>query len=181
MRFKILTLLLLSSCCYYAGAGSLSSRFQTVSIPYVKDDRDGVLTRELIKAFATRSTLEVVNCAGDLTLNVEIINVDEENIGFRYDRNKKGRFIHEVIPVETRLKVVACVSLVEAVSGNFIVQPIYIEATYDFDHDYTSPMNAVNIFSLGQLTDYDEAYDAALKPLYHKLAQKICDYVNDVW
>ncbi len=177
----VLVLLSLMSCGYYAGDGSLSQQYETITIPYAKNDLDGFLTKELTKVFATDSDLRVENCEADLILNVELLNIDEENIGFRYDRNKRGELIHEVIPVETRLIARAIVSLVDASSGCLVVQPIVIEATYDFDHDYNSPLNSVNIFSLGQLTDYDEAYDAAVKPLYHNLARKICDYVSDVW
>lgn len=177
----VLTLFFLTACGYYAGDGSLAQQYETVSIPYAKNDLDGFLTKELVRVFATDSDLTIRNSDADLILNVELLNIDEENIGFRYDRNKRGEFIHEVIPVETRLVARACISLVDAETGCLIVQPIVIEATYDFDHDYTSPQNSVNIFSLGQLTDYDEAYDAAVKPLYHNLAKKICDYVSDVW
>lgn len=179
--FAALFLLALTSCGYYAGDGSLANQYETITIPYAKNDLDGFLTKEITKVFATDSDLRVENYEADLILNVELLNIDEENIGFRYDRNKRGELIHEVIPVETRLIAKAIVSLVDASNGCLIVQPIVIEATYDFDHDYTSPLNSVNIFSLGQLTDYDEAYDAAVKPLYHNLAKKICDYVSDVW
>ena len=52
-----------------------------------------------------------------------------------------------------------------------------IKASMDFDHDYYSSRHGVNIFSLGQLTDYDTAEDTVRKPLNDRLAEKIADYV----
>lgn len=181
MRKILLLALFFSSCGYKGGQGSLISEYETVTIPYVKNDVDGFMTRELTRSIATRSPLRVENEEADLILSVDLLKIDEENIGFRYDRHKRGKLIDNIIPVETRLFARAEITLIQASTGCIVMEPVVIVASYDFDHDYTSPNNAVNIFSLGQLTDYDEAYDAALKPLYRNLAIKIADYISDLW
>ncbi len=181
MHRFILLALFFSSCGYKGGQGSIITEYETVTVPYVKNDVDGFMTRELIRSIASRSPLRVENDEADLILSVDLFKIDEENIGFRYDRHKRGKLIDNIIPVETRLFAKAEITLIQASTGCVVIGPVVIQASYDFDHDYTSPNNAVNIFSLGQLTDYDEAYDAALKPLYHNLAVKIADYISDLW
>ncbi len=44
---------------------------------------------------------------------------------------------------------------------------------------YYSSRKGVNVFSLGQVTDIDEARDVAEYPLHRRLAQKIVDYINN--
>lgn len=161
--------------------GELIERYESISIPFAEGDYQGMLTREIIDKIATQTSLLVVNSGGDLTLLVTLKQQDEENIGFRFDRNGKGRRIDYIIPSETRISLFAEVTVIEQASGCALIGPFLFEASYDFDHDYYSSQNAVNIFSMGQLTDYDEALDAALRPLYQNLADKIADYVKNAW
>lgn len=181
MRCVALIALLLSSCAFHLGEGELIERYETISVPFIEGDLQGAFTQSLINEVATQTGLVYQNSGGDLLLLVRLRQVDNENIGFQYDQKRKGKRIKYIIPDETRLSAVAEVSVVDSATGATLLGPTLLEACYDFDHDYYTAQNSVNIFSLGQLTDYDEAYDAALKPLYRNLATKIVDYIKAVW
>lgn len=175
-------LLLLCGCGYRTGAGNNLKAYRTISIPYVCGDWDGTLTAELVKALTDSGTLQYRRCGGALTLEVEIVDEDVENIGFRYDRTtRRAKLKHDIIPIETRLIAVAEVRVVEACSGTVLLGPAQIVAAVDFDHDFYKSRNGINVFSLGQVTDVDEARDAAHSPLNYKLARKIVDFVNNSW
>lgn len=169
--------LLLASCGYRSGTAGALSSYETISIPYVKNDEDGRMTAALVKVISVESGLQYVKGGGDLTLLVEILAFENENIGYRYDQKDSGKLRHSIIPTETRLIAVAQVMLIDCATGEAIAGPAKITATVDFDHDYERTRNGINIFSLGQLTDYDEAYDAAFHPLYNVLSQKIADFI----
>lgn len=174
-------ILCLSGCTYQFGDGGLASRYRTLSVPFVTGDSDGDLTAILVEEITRAGAYEYVSGGGALILEVEIIDLDDENIGFRYDRKNSGRHTRYIIPTETRVIITAQVALVEACSGNPVLGPVRIDANVDFDHDFYKCRNGVNVFSLGQLSDYYEAYDAMYRPLYRALAQKIVDYISDSW
>jgi len=185
VRLRYSAFLLLAACCFGCGyrwgqGGALAAR-QTITIPFVEGDWNGELTSELVSQISQMGTLTYCAEGGALILQVKILDSRTDNIGFRYDRNRHGKLISSVIPDETRLTVWTEVALIEAASGCVILGPARLSAEIDFDHDYYSSRNAVNVFSLGQLTDYDEAYDAVERPLNRRLAQKIVDYVNNSW
>lgn len=169
--------LTLFSCGYRFGQGELSSLYRSISVPYVQGDIDGRFTAALIKAISVSGEF-VYKEQGDLTLEVEIIDFRDENIGFRYDKNREGRLTKSIIPTETRLTVIALVRLKETFSGKLVLGPAHLSASVDFDHDYYSSRKGVNVFSLGQLTDFDAARDAVYRPLNSLLAKKIVDYIN---
>jgi hypothetical protein len=130
---------------------------------------------------AQSGTFEYRREGGALLLQVDVIDTSDENIGFRYDRNKKGKIKKRLIPDETRTSILVEVSVVEVGTGTILLGPARLSANVEFDHDYYSSRNGVNIFSLGQLTDYDEAHSAARRPLNYALARKIVDYLNNNW
>lgn len=171
---------MLAACGYQYGTGGIISTYRTISIPYVKNDLDGRMTAALVKVISTQSGLQYEKCGGELTLLVEIIEFENENIGYRYDRKNDGKLTHSIIPAETRLMLAAQVTLVESQTAKPLAGPVKITAFVDFDHDYERTRNGVNVFSLGQLTDYDEAYDAALQPLYEVLSEKIADFIMNI-
>lgn len=185
MKKLNLYILLIITCCtscgYHFGGGSSVPEGATISIPYAEGDFDGSFTTELIKEISTTSSFRYQRLGSDFLLKISLTELYDENIGFRYYRNKKRHLTKETIPVETRLYVTAKISLIERQTGTEILSPVYISASTDFDHDYYSTKDGINVFSLGQLTDYDEALDAAKKPLYHNLAKKIVDYLSDSW
>ena len=71
--------------------------------------------------------------------------------------------------------------MIDSRSGCVVLGPSIIKAHVDFDHEFNSSRDAVNVFSLGQVTDIDGATDAAARPLNKVLAQKIVDYMANAW
>lgn len=179
--FCVLISLLLTGCGYHSGQGCIPEVYQTISIPYVQGDIDGDLTAALVKQFSQSGGLAYRRCGAELFLKVRIIDTREENIGFRYDRQKGGRLDHTIIPTEMRMTLIAEFSVCKTCSGESILGPVIISASKDFDHDYYTSRDSVNIFSLGQLTDVDDAKDGIQAPLNQELAKKIVDYVNEAW
>lgn len=171
----------MSSCGYHFGQGELPEKYATISIPYAQGDFDGNFTAELIRQISTAGSFKYVRTGGDLILKVALVDFDDDNIGFRYYKDKKGKRTRETIPVESRLFATAQVTVIDACTGVVVLGPAAIEASTDFDHDYYSTRNAINVFSLGQLSDFDEAYDAAIRPLNQCLARKVVDFVTDSW
>lgn len=176
-----IALFLLCSCGYHFGQGGLASTYRSISVPYVEGDLDGSLTAAIVRQLTESGDYEYRNGNGAISLSVKVIDVDDQNIGFRYDRKKKGKLTKNVIPTETRITAVAEVTVYEAATCCALLGPVLISASVDFDHDYYNSRDGINIFSLGQLSDYDEAYDAVKRPLNEALAKKIVDYVNDSW
>lgn len=174
-------LLALSSCGYRFGQGALSEQYSTISVPYIEGDRDGDLTADLIKQMSSSGAFTYASSGGDLILLVKVVDYDEQNIGFRYDRKKSGRLKHDIIPSETRMEIFVDVSLIDAASGCVLRGPTRIKASVDFDHDYYTTRNRENVFSLGQLSDIDEARDAVLRPLHQKISRYIVDYITYSW
>lgn len=170
-----------ASCGYRWGQGSSLAPYETISVPYVEGDWKGDLTTAIVKRLSQSGPLRYCNTGGALILKVRILDYHSEDIGFRYDTNHHDRLISSVIPDETRLTGEVEVTVLEAASRMPVLGPVRLTAYTEFDHDYYSAHHAVNVFSLGQLTDVDEAYDAAEKPLNRRLAQTIVDYLNDNW
>lgn len=177
---KLLTLIILvvcSSCGYQFGLGDLSQQYRTITVPYVVGDLNGNLTAAIVRQLTSSGLFEYCYEGGDLNLIVKIIDFRDENIGFRYDVNKKGEIVDSVIPVETRVTAIVEVMLVDSASGDVIRGPVRIAANEEFDHDYYESHSDVNVFSLGQLIDYDAARDAASVPLNAVIAEKIRDFI----
>lgn len=185
-RFFLPTLLIFigisqTSCNYHFGYGDLSERYSTISIPYVEDDDDGQLTKEIIHAMSTSGAFKYTPYQGELTLKIKLLDWYDENIGFHYDRKKSGKLKNGLIPTETRLYAVVEVLLIETATDKILRGPTLIKTSVDFDHDYYSNRNEINVFSLGQLNDIDEAQEAASRPLYRRIAIKISDYIINSW
>lgn len=179
--YLLYLLLLLTSCGYKFQPGLIPSSYSTISVPFVKGDEDGSFTSTLIREIEQNGRLNYVDHCGDLELFIKLIDLREENIGFRYDRNRRNKIINSIIPTETRIFIVAEVTLIEKYQCKSILGPIEVITSVEFDHDYYSSRNGINIFSLGQLTDLDEAREAVKTPLYKALARKIVEYINESW
>jgi hypothetical protein len=171
----------LVSCQYQFGRGELSQRYSTISIPYIEGDQEGDLTTEVIKKLSSSGVFRYVNTGGDLLLKIKLIELRDENIGFRYDRKRRGKRKHAIIPTETRFTALVEVLLIESGTGETIRGPTRITASTDFDHTYYYTRHEINVFSLGQLSDIDEARDAAQQPLNRYLAERIVDYIMNSW
>jgi len=174
-------LLLISSCGYHYGEGSLSSNYSTISVPYIKGDTYGELTAALIKEITRSGSLRYKRSGGDLVFEIAILDFKEEDIGFRYDRQKDGRREKNTIPTETRITAITEVSLFECCSGERVFGPRKIQASVDFDHNYYFGSDHLSRVSLGQVTDIDAARDSVRTPLFNHLAEKIVDTVINSW
>lgn len=163
------------------GTGEAVSPSKTMQVPMVKGDIDGSLTQLVVKELAQRGCRIDQAKACNLVLHVDLIEIRDEEIGFRYDRNKKGEMTHSIIPVETRVFAKAEVYLEDGCKGCTVLGPVRIEAWHDYDNDYYYSQNGVNVFSLGELSDYETAKEAAKIPLYRALSRKIADYVLVSW
>lgn len=172
---------LVAGCHYQFGRGELSQRYGTISVPYIKGDQKGELTTDIIKRLETSGAFRYVSNGGDLVLKVELVEFREENLEFRYDRKKMGELKKSIIPAETRVSALAEVLLIEGGTGQIIRGPTRITASTEFDHTYYATRDKINIFSLGQLNDFDAARDAVMHPLNRNLAEKIVDYIINSW
>ncbi len=178
-----------SGCGYHFGQGSLPSQYHTMTVPYVCGDHTGILTSSLIKELSRSGAFLYHQDCADLILKVSIVDYSEDNIGYRYDvkddDNNHDEHIkinkRSIIPVETRLTVFAEVTVVEACSGCIKLGPAQIRASVDYDHDYYYSPLEINQYSLGQLTDAEEARCSVMSPLSKVLAEKIVDLVVHSW
>jgi len=159
----------------------LRSRYSSISVPYVKGDQEGLLTAAIVKEIVRSGAFEYQFSGGSLVLNIIEIDLDEDNIGFRYDRKKQGCLTKDIIPTETRITIFVEVWVTEAASCTTLLGPVRLSASVDYDHDYYSSRDGVNVFSLGQLSDLEAAYDAVQIPLNRAIAEKIVDYISQSW
>ncbi len=174
----VTTFLTLSSCGYRPGYGNNSSRFMTLSVPYVIGDEDGNLTNSIVHEIATSSPYEYRTEHGQLVLIVKLIGVEDDNIGFRYEHIHGKKYKRSIIPAETRSVATAEVSLVNATTMCSVIPTVVLSASIDFDHEYNATRHDSNVSSLGQLSDADSAFAAARYPLNRRLAQKIVEYIT---
>jgi len=176
-------------CGYQFGQGSKLDNYRSISIPYICGDRTGEMTNALIKEMSRSGAFVYRNHSADLCLKVAIVEFFEQNIGYQqgpddddgYDDDDEYRTGNSIIPNETRLTVIAEVSVVESCTGCVKLGPGRIRASYDFDHDYYFSPDGINQTSLGQLTNMESAREAVIRPLSAVLAQKIVDYVVHSW
>lgn len=169
----------LMGCGYRVSHVPDTFRAPTISVPYVEGDEDGKLTSAIVQEISLSGRYIYRPCGGEWTLQVRLVDESYENIGFRYDRTKKGHLKHYIIPVEMREGVLVEVQLVQESTQAVVRGPNRLQAELEYDHDYYSIRDHVNVFSLGQLTDIDSAEDAAKTPLYHRLAEKIVSWL--IW
>lgn len=179
--FPLLTLLL--SGCGYHWNGSDSEK--AISIPYVSGDEEGSFSSELIRAFAQQGAY--VRDNGRYRLEVSIVQTQNQTISYRVDPQKiDGKVRKEIIADQNRKIVSADVSLFE--KEKVIFGPHRITASADYDYydgdsyedlsfEYEGKRLTALAFSLGQLESSETAQEAAAKPLYTNLSQKIADLI----
>lgn len=168
-------------CGYRLGSGEFLQCYQTISIPYMECDQDGIFTEALVHRLTVTTPLHYVTCGGELSLKTRLIYPKTENIGFRYDIEKGGCLAPWLIPTEARMWVSAEIQLINRVSGESLIGPLIVSVHIEFDHEYYLSRHGVNVFSLGQVTDIREATDAAQLPLAEALAKKIVDTITYAW
>lgn len=175
---QLIVFLFLTGCCCYTFNPTLSLEGgTTLSVPYIEGDVDGLMTAALIKEVASSGAYTYRHQGAEWILKVRVIDDSYENIGFRYDRSRKGRLKNWIIPVEMREGILVEVELYAACPLGLVRGPCQLYADIEYDHDYYTIRDGVNVFSLGQLTDIDSAEDAAQTPLYQRLAEKIVSWL----
>jgi hypothetical protein len=158
----------------------------------VKGDDDGSLTSAIIRAFSSTGLVDVVSCGGDYELEVKILALADENIGFRTDPQKvDGKVRRNLLACEARTAMTVEAGLYD--HGKIVYGPYVIttDAEYDFvdgdsvrDLTFTDQRGkflTVLPFSLGQLESVESAQVAAKNPLYLRISQKIVDAIRAEW
>lgn len=169
----ILILFLLAGCGYQFDNYAPK---KTVYVPFVEGDLQGEMTTKLIYLLNTSGKFIAGGPDSRYCLAVSLIGYKDQNVGFRYDRDSEGNMLNNtIIPAESRFSVLSEIILTDRTCNCTLLGPARISASLDFDHDWYSTWDGINVFSLGQITDYADAKDQVSSPLYQKLAQKIVD------
>lgn len=176
-----LLLSLLASCGYRFGHGEIPCRYRTISVCFADGDREGHFTSELVKALSTSGAFCYQREGADLVLEIELVEVEDIPVGYRFDRDGNEQVTDRVITTEGRLKGIAEVRGIDCCTGCTAVGPVRIAASVDYDHDYYSTGTRVPVFSLGQLDDLDVARDVAQLALDTELAEQIVAYLTTAW
>jgi hypothetical protein len=170
----------------------------SISVPFVKGDVDGQLTNAIVRELASTGSFRYVRDGGRYILLATVVQDHKEKIGYRYDREPKGKLEKNLVPTEGRRILGAQVSIQETRTGKILLGPTIVKASIEYDYvnsdnladlTFFSPAGqrlTVLNFSLGQLDSIEGAEDNALDPLYRHMAQKIIDglmgqkwWVND--
>ena len=177
LKISILPLALISlyltSCGWHMTQEFSQEHRSTIAIPYVAGDQHGKMTSSLVSAVQKQAAFRYVREGGDFILQVTLLDSKSENIGFRYDPEKLSNGKRQTIPNETRRKLLASVSVIDARSGQTVFGPTHVLSSTEFDHQYYNLNHNTNAFSLGQLTDVDTTYDVVDIPLYRELSHNI--------
>ena len=177
--FKIIAFYCLCLVPYSCGYKYEQTRDTTISIPYVKGDTEGLLTEAIIKQIIATSNLSYQSSKdGDLTLEAKIVKYDNENIGFRFDRDSQGNLQEKIVPSENRLSAFVKISLIETLTGKIILGPTIISSDVDYDYNFNTASGNITAFSMGQLDFTNVANMSAHNPLYHALAVRIVNYID---
>lgn len=181
----LLPLFLLSACGYrFDGAEPIA-----VSVPYVIGDQEGQFTDALASAVSHSGYFRYCDGTGDWILKAKIKGSSNDRIGYRYDRNpKSGELRDNVIGTENRRSLTVEVSVINACTGQPVIDSQTIKAYSDYDYvdsnslqdlSFIDPATGNRVtsiaFSLGQLDSVGQAGEEALHPIYQRLAQKIVD------
>lgn len=168
------------SCGYRFGQSPLSANYRSLSVPFVAGDPDGELTAAIVRQVCATLPFNYKEEGGELLLLAKIIELDDENIGYRYSYKKKCQRTDFIKPVESRLYMLVEVALVDNCTQQALYAPVRLLATLDIDHtyNYSNWAKGTTQFSLGQLSDADAAFEAARRPLNQIMAEKIVIYLN---
>ena len=171
----------LTSCHYSAGPGNSPWVGASVSVPYICGDLNGEYTRALIREVNQCTELCYSDGCATYQIEVAISECTDENIGFRYDRNKSGNLTDHLIPIESRNRIVAQFSLIDCHNGCIALGPEEVVVNVEFDHEFDSGSDRLNQFSLGQVTDLEATKLTVPTRAGKVLAKKIVSYICDAW
>lgn len=176
----ILSFFLLFSSCGYRFDPYLCSN-RTIAVPFICGDLSGKLTSEVIREISSSGLFSYSNCDACYNLCIKIINCCEENIGFRYDDDKDGILTNTLVPIENRYTITVEIRLIECETGCTLLGPVRLASSIDYDHEYYSSQEGVEIDSLGQLTSIETARDTIFDVASKRVAEKIVDYLYSAW
>lgn len=187
LRF-FLALLFLSSCGYRFEEKENTHARQTITVPYIKGDAEGIFTNELIKHLSASGYFECVAKGGDLILNAVLVSDENEVVGYRYYRHgPTGKRRHRLIADENRRTATAQISLINSHTDELVLEPTSVFANLDYDYidpnsirdllfidSHGVPRRTIS-FSLGQLDSIEGAQDDSSPLVFRLLSQKIVD------
>jgi len=191
---KIISLSFFVAACGYQWAPECSEATRpSFMVPFAVGDEDGTLTAELISTLASSGIGTVVHKGADYRLQVEILNHNNETIGFRRDPQKVNNKVKKnLLAIEGRKILEIEATIYRSESEEIVFGPYHLTAQADYDYvdgdslqDLTFVSNgqlvSVLPFSLGQLEPIESAQEAAVKPIYRRLAKKIVDVISAEW
>jgi hypothetical protein len=187
-RCWIVPLLFLLGCGYHFEGSQPQEEVVSVSIPYIKGDREGLLGAELVKALSASGLFDYDQSSAEFTLQVAIIADGDDRIGFRFDRDATtGKLRDNIIGTENRRSVSAQVTVINAHTQEVVLATQVVSAIADYDYvdsnsirDLTfiepngTPQKVLD-FSLGQLDSVEGGHDDSSFLIYRLLAQKIVE------
>lgn len=177
--------LLLFSCSSYRCVVPETLIGKSINVPYVQGDRDGRLTEAIVNQLVTAGAFSYKHFGADYSLCVRITDIQNNNIGYKKERNPDGSIRKNLMPIEGRESIFAEVALKSNLTGKSIwgPWPISADIDYDFvDQDSSKDLSFINkkgvkhtvlSYSLGQLESVACAQDSATFPLYKNLAKNI--------
>lgn len=193
-KIHLLALLVTGSCGYRWTPDFPDNARPSIVVSYAKGDDDGTFTSEIVRTITSSGIASVVPYGGDFRLQISITGTQNQTIGYRKDKQKvKGKISKNIVACEARRTMQAEATIYERDSEKIAFGPYYITADTDYDYvdgddfyDLTfvnsqGVLTTVLPFSLGQLESFESAHEAASKPLYKKLAQKIADTIFSAW
>ena len=181
------TALALCSCRYQDAALNINgSTTITTSIPVIKKDPNGLLRNYLAREMAQTGSLYYKDSGAKYALKVKIDKDDDSHVSFMWDRDPvTDENLHVYYPSEGMREVVAKVELVDASTGEAVIEPFFIDARTYFDFVNPTVKNSVQFrdalggdepilqYSLGQLDSEEGAKAESFDPVYKRLAKKI--------
>ena len=186
-----LSLLLFMTACGYHWTSA--DELRTMTVPFVVGDEDGLLTAELVRSLSTASQVRIVP-DGRYRLEVSIVHDQVDPLGFRRDPQEvRGKVRKDLVQNEARKTIDANVTLIDSENLRPVIGPLKVSAYVDFDYvdgDCLQDLQFKNArgekiivlpFSLGQLESQESALEAAQRPLYRSLSQKIVDVISAQW
>ena len=193
-KYFFFLLLGISGCGYRWHPDFPEGTRPTIVVPYINGDDDGTLTSEVIRTITSSGIANVGTRDGDYLLKISVVNSQNQTVGYRRDKQKvSGEIKKNIVACEARRSLTAEVTIFEGSSEKIAAGPYKITADTDYDYvdgDSIQDLAFINSqgvpttvlpFSLGQLESFESAHEAASKPLYKKLAQKINDTIFSAW
>ena len=186
----VIAALFMQGCGYHFKS---SCTIPSVNVQIVKNDEQGKFTNQLIREIGEDGNITYDPSSSQFILAAEITSLDNQNIGYRRDRDGDGTLRKNVRATEGREKMCVKVQILDAHTKQCVYGPVTIEedVDYDFvDDDSIDDLSFINSqgnrqtvlsFSLGQLESKACAQAAALTPLYRKIARRIVKTMVHEW